>query len=271
MNSVPNTLYELQKWFGGIITQRLYSDIEYAIPAAHYVASTAKLSAEFRMQIYNESYWMRLLAALHEEYAFLSRLFGKTSFDEEIGIDYLTAHPPSHWSLNFLGKELFTWLKGHYNSSDNWLVHKAAEIDWACQQSFFAPMHTPIDLTLFQGEKAYELLDMPLKLAPSVHLIEAAGDFMPFRQKLLQQSHDYWVDNDFPKLAKDKPYYFCIFRNSDLNVSWDPLEEKEFELLRLIQAGHTIDQALDKVDVDEEAALWVQKWLIREWLVHASR
>ncbi len=266
MSSVPDKLFEVQKWFGSCITQRIYSDIAYEKEPSNYIVSTETLSAGERMQLYNQSYWLRLLAALHEEYPFLSRLFGKDAFDDEIGIDYLTCYPPTHWSLNLLGKDLFSWLQDNYTQNDKKLILDAAEIDWACQRCFFAPKASPLDLSKYQGEKADLLLDEPLKIAAAGYLIETDGDLLPFRQKLLQEEHAYWVEHDFPKCSKDGTYYYLIFRNRDLNVSWEPLEKNEYLLLRHIQAGATIGDALEKVEVGEEAAFWVQKWLIREWL-----
>ncbi len=266
MSSVPETLFELQKWFGSCITQRIYSGIVYDTLPETYIVSTETLSADKRMELYNQSYWLRLLSALHEEYAFLSRLFGKDAFDEEIGIDYLKAYPPIHWSLNLLGNKLYDWLQKNYSQQDKALILKAAEIDWACQMIFFARKNRPIDLSNYQGERADRLLDEHVCLGAHVYLVETEGDLLPFRQKLLQQEHAYWLENDFPSFVKDKTHYYLLYRNPALNVSWEPLEKNEYLLLREIQQGATIAMSLERVEVGEEAAFWVQRWLIREWL-----
>ncbi len=265
-STLPSRLAHIQEWFGKVITTNMGNDI---IAANDYITQSPTLSATERMNLYNQSYWLRLLAALHEEYPFLSRLFGTEAFNEEIGIGYLTAHPPSHWSLNYLGKDLVRYLEKSYQQSDAWLVLKAAQIDRACQMSFFAVAYPAINLASCTEDTADELLDMPLKLQSHVHLISTPGHFMHMREAFLKQPHDFWLENDFPMLDKENIYYFIIYRNNHLNVSWDTLDPVEYELLTLIQSGHTIDQALDKVEAGEEAALWIQSWLIRGWLVNS--
>ena len=261
--AVPKRLAHIQRWFGAAITQSMGSEIP---SAATYITQSTNLTPDERMQLYNQSYWLRLLAALHEEYPFLSRLFGKEAFDDEIGTGYLTAYPPTHWSLNLLGKDLLTYLEKTYLAPDRWLVLKAAEIDWACQHCFFAVSRPEIDLSTYDDKKAEELLDAPLQLQSYVRLVEAPGHFMHYREAFLQQEHEYWLENDFPQLEKDKTYYFILYRNNRLNMQWDSLEPTEYKLLSLIQSGMTIDQALEHVEECEEIALWIQKWLIRQWL-----
>ncbi len=264
--TVPARLATIQRWFGGIITQNMYNTLEYDEEPSTYIASTANLSALERMQIYNQSYWLRLLEALHEVYPFLSRLFGKASFDDEIGAPYLTAHPPAHWSLNLLGNELTAYLHKTYHAKDRELVLKAAEIDWACQHCFFAKALPEIDLMRFSDDKAEELLYLPLKLQPTVHLIKTNGDYMHFREAFLKHDHDYWLDNDFPKLDKETPYHFILYRNNHLNISWDTLEPLEYDILKSIEHGKTLDEALATAEESEDIALWIQKWLLCKWL-----
>ncbi len=261
--NVPARLVHIQHWFGKVITQSMGSKIEFVNT---YIAETKELRAEERMNLYNQSYWLRLLAALHEEYPFVSRLFGKEAFDAEIGTEFLTAHPPTHWNLNLLGKNLVNFLKINYTACDRLLVLKAAEIDWACQQSFFAITKPEINPANYIGEEATNLLNVPLQLQPHVQLIEAAGHFMRYRKEFLQQDHDYWLLHDFPVLEKDKVYYFIIFRDSELNIQWHELDPLDYSLLALIKTGHTIDQALDKVDECDKIPQWIAKWLNQKWI-----
>jgi hypothetical protein len=266
--TVPNRLKHIQEWFGGAITQSMYSDIE---TASDYITDTPHLSAADRMSLYNQSYWLRLLDTLIEEYPFLSRLFGKEAFNEEIGKGYITAYPPTHWSLNYLGSNLLPYLEKTYQASDAWLVLKAAEIDAACQTSFFAVYKPAINLSSYTEPQADELLDKPLELQSDVHLIECTGQFMLYREAFLQESHEHWIANDFPKLDKENTFYFIVYRNKSLNVSWDTLEPQEYKILKLIEAGHTISDALNIVDAGDEAAFWVQAWLIRGWLTLSTK
>lgn len=260
---LPKRLEHIQKWFGGIITQDLDSDIDNA---ADYITSTETLQADERMRLYNHSYWLRLFDALHEEYPFLSRLFGKESFNAEIAIPFLHKHPPDHWSLNLLGRKLPQFLEGFYHEADRSLVLKAAHVDWACQQSFFAIKHPEINLADFMGNDAEKLLSLPLQLQSHVHFIEAKGQIMLYREAFLKQEHDYWLEHDFPEVDQTQHFHFIIFRNHRYTVEWDILEPDEHTLLMLINSGVTIEDAIEKIPESDNIPLWIQKWLLRQWI-----
>ncbi|MCE5295311.1 MAG: putative DNA-binding domain-containing protein, partial [Chlamydiales bacterium] len=250
--------------FGNSITHSLYDELP---DAKEYITPSATLTADERMRLYNYSYWLRLFDILEEEYPFLSRLFGEQAFRDTIAEPFLKAFPPSHWSLNLLGRDLVTFLDNTYHEPDRWLILQAAVIDKAHNQSFFAVTKPTIDLSTYNEEAAEKLLDSPIELQTDVHLITSPGHIMNYREAFLKEPHEYWLENDFPILAKDRPYHFIIFRNIHLQAAWDELEPVEYELLRLIEKGFTIDQALDSVEVGDEAAFWVQKWLIRGWII----
>lgn len=262
---VPSRLAHIQRWFGSTITQDMQYDLVYEEQPSAYITSTDTLNADERMQLYHQSYWLRLLGALQEQFPFLSRLFGKHGFNAEIAIPYFVAHPPSHWSLHVLGKDVVSFLEKSYEASDKALVIKAAEIDWACQACFFAKSLPAIDLLKYAGDKAEELLYKKLKIQPHVHILAAHGHFMHFREAFLQHDHDYWLNHDFPTLEK-KEMYFILYRAHHLNVVWETLEPGEFALLKLLQEGYTLDTALEQVEESEEIPFWLQKWLLNNWL-----
>jgi hypothetical protein len=257
MTTVPKRLKTIQDWFGGVITQNMEVDIP---PSSEYIVATEELSAESRMRLYNESYWIRLLNTLHEEYPLLTGILGKDDFNSEIGVPYLTAHPPNHWSLNLLGKELFGYLVKHYEGENRSFILQAAEVDWACQHCFFAVSYPNIDLALYVGEKAEELLDLPLRMQSYTHILKTDGHLLHYREAIIKN------ENESFQLDTSTTHHFILFRNKFLNMDWDILEPQEYILLTHIKNGDTIGEALEKVEVDEQVAFWVQKWLIRGWL-----
>lgn len=273
----PTRLTRLQVWFAEIITQKMLDDRSIqpttsrgnslVDEAKAFITETPTLSAIDRLQLYNQSYWLRLLDALHEEYPFLTSLFGTESFDNEIAIPYLLSHPPSHWSLNDLGKDLVTWLEANYTQDDKRLIMQAASIDWACQQSFFAKGLPSIDLEQYTGQNAEKLLSRPLILQPHVHLFETWGHFMHFREAFLKENPDYWLDHDFPELVKDRPYFFLIYRTPKLTISWDELTQDEFHFLSLFKRPNTLDEAIQALDVNEDdPPFWIQRALLKQLL-----
>lgn len=270
-------LQEIQAWFGKVVMQKFEEDHQLrALPDASIIKECSRLSSLNRMQIYHAGYWLRLLDALHDEYPLVTALFGTDNFDMQIGVPYLMKYPSSHWSLHMLGRYLPCWIEESYQGDDKKLIHTTASLDWACQQSFFAKSAPSLDLHLYQGRDAEKLLTLPLKLQTHVHLFECDANFMPFRDEILKEKPDHWLDHDFPKLERKKTYYFIIFRNSSYVIKWDDLHATEHKLLTLLQ-GLTLEEAIDRLqDVDqthleEEIAFWVQKWLLFGWITVAAK
>jgi hypothetical protein len=282
---LPLELKNIQTWFGSVIQQKMTNEcnIQLLSPngepicdeAKRYIVSTADLPAQERMQLYNQSYWLRLLEALHEEFPLIVRLFGEQKFDQAIGIPYLDFAPPRHWSLNVLGDRLIDWIKQHYTSQDKTLILTSSTIDWAYQHIFLEKRLPIIDLRHYNDKKAHKLLQIPVCLQSTIKLFALPGHFMKFRQEMLSHPIEYWQTNDFPRLVKDKPYYFILYRAPSLNVEWEEVSKEEYLLLDLISTKATIEGACDTLQemegidldlVENQIFSWLQNWLIRGWI-----
>lgn len=275
--NVPASLFSIQSWFGAIIRQKMTDDRSIWPQAPNgrciqeeskrYIVETDTLSAWQRMELYTQSYWLRLLDNLQEEFPMLVRLFGEHDFDAMLGIPYLDAHPPMHWSLNVLGARFVPWIASCYQEEDKKLVKICAEIDWACQELFVAA----------RGKKAQvseALLSKKLTLQPTVRLFELPGNFLEFRKALLAHPAAYWQEHAFPELVKDRPYYFAIFRKNSLTIDWKELSKEEYMLLTFLDQGMNIDEACEAMQqsdlnvqlLEAEIAFWAQEWLIFDWV-----
>jgi Putative DNA-binding domain len=276
----PKALVSLQRWFGSIITQKMINGVEIcpttptgdsiALEAKKYIIGTDRLAAHTRMELYNQSYWLRLLAALHEEFPFLARLFGEAGFNTYLGIPYLDTYPPTHWSLNFLGKKFVRWIEEQYEANDKNFILMAARLDWSCQEAFFAKAFPPIELAAFAGDNAELIFSKPLVLQPYVHLFSFPAHLLEYREAFLKQSIDFWIEHDFPALCKDKEYFFIVYRAPSLQVEWEELSFEEYELLLHIGKGSSIEAATALLNnqscIEETLPFWIQKWLFRNWI-----
>ena len=158
---IPPDLHTIQKWFASIITRPIdcESQINPMAPsgrpiseeARDFISPSPKLSADERIQIYNQQYWWRTLSILHQNFPTLTRLFGYTDFNHSIGMPFLTRYPSRHWSLSLLGNQLSHWIEEDYTAQDKPLIFHTAEVDWAYQTLFFAPpsIDLPPSLDLF--------------------------------------------------------------------------------------------------------------------------
>lgn len=289
--AIPKPLKKTQEWFAGIITNRL-DDNTYIQPispagyliaeeASRYVVPSPTLNPHQRMQIYNQQYWWRLLKAMHENFPLVTRLFGYHAFNETIGIPYLLKYPPTHWSLNVLGERLPQWIKKEYKAPDKKLIQNAVDLDWAFTASFTNPQKASLDLNL-ASQNLEQLLSYTFYLQSHLFLFKWDYDLFKFREEFLKQDVDYWIDNDFPTLPKEKTYHFVLYRTVKNHIGWKEISLAEFILLERLQKGSNIEnacEALEKQDtsVYEYAAQhlqsWIQEWVQRGWLTlekHAS-
>jgi hypothetical protein len=114
MSETRHTLDELQRWTQAVIThpRGVAAGIESdqareqmsLVPeqVEKIVTRSQALSALERLNIYNQSYFARLLECLRHEYSVLAAALGEELFDA-FAVGYLESHPSTSYTLEFLG------------------------------------------------------------------------------------------------------------------------------------------------------------------------
>lgn len=283
---IPSDLQKTQDWFASIITRPIDiystmnpispSGVSMELEAPHYIAPSPTMRPHQRIQLYNQQYWWRLVTNMQEMFPLVTRLFGYMGFNQDISVPYLVKYPPDHWSLSYLGNNLSKWIKEEYHADDKKLVLDAADLDWAFNAAFIAKKHPPLDLSKLPADDNFAVLfSLKLYLQPHIHLFSWNYDLFAFRNTFLSQGPDYWEENDFPELPKEKPFFFILFRNSHNDIYWKEISAGQYHILRLLQTGTTVESVchfLEQQDQDicEEASKhlheWFQEWTIQGWL-----
>lgn len=281
----PKELKQCQLWFGGVITQPIdeQSSINPIAPsgvpiqeeACFYIKPSPTLHPAQRIELYNQQYWWRLLNTLHDVFPFVTRLFGYSDFNQIIGIPYLIAYPPDHWSLNRLGLALTKWIEKAYEGPDKQLILDAARADQSYHDCFLAKAAKPIDLTDLGAPQDFaSLLNRELYLQPFVRLFDLDYDLFRFRDAFLEKDPGYWVENPFPPLDK-RPASYIITRNHLGNPFWIETSPTEVALLQLFEHGFTIENACEWIQDQDETVVqeaeqhlqpWIQGWITKKWL-----
>lgn len=283
--NLPAKLKKTQQWFGSIIERAIDKEnhINPLSPsgnpiqneAALFIRPSPTLAPYRRIEIYNQQYWWRLLAILQDIYPVVTRLFGYFDFNQTIAIPYLLKYPPNHWSLNVLGSHLPKWIEEEYHAADRPLVLNCAQLDCAFNHAFLTEQLNPLTFAQVPEGNPSTILDKPLQLQPHIHLFELPYNLFQFRDKMIKESVDFWIDNDFPKLAKN-PEYFILYRNLRNDISWEIISRGEYSLLSLFKKGASIEEACEFLEKEDsqiaketsfELATWFQKWVIGGWLV----
>lgn len=283
---VPLLLKREQQWFGSMISRPINenSQMDPISPsgrlmeeeAADYIAPSPTLRPAQRIQIYHQQYWWRLLNTLHESFPLVTRLFGYSDFNRQIGIPYLTKYPPRHWSLALLGDRLLKWCDEEYQATDKQLVLEAIKLDWAFLCAF--TIGSVASLTLEQlsvQENQTAIFDKPLYLQPFIYFFEFEYDLFTYRTDFLKHDPDYWLDHDFPFLDRSERYYYLLYRNQKNDISWKKVLSEEYLTLHCFQKGESIENLCEWLEGQEQSfyqtaadhlQLWFQEWGQRGWL-----
>lgn len=282
----PKNLKTLQQWFAGIITRPLLEENrmnpispakrKMAEEAPRFIVPSPTMKPDARIELYNQQYWWRLLKVMQESYPLLTRLFGPGGFNEALAVPYLVKNPPVHWSLSHLGDRFPYWVDEAYHEPDRALVLDSARLDWAFGESFISPEYEPIRLeNLPEKGELSSLLNIKLHLQPHVHLFAWTFDLKEFRSEFLKQEPEYWIDNDFPPLKKEKEYRNVLYRNCRNFVVCKEVSKAEYATLMQFKRGASIEDVCawledQEDDVAEEAAgqlqQWFKDWIVRRWL-----
>lgn len=276
--TLPLSLKQLQEWFASRMASPLNeeegisssSKALIAEEASQFIAPTDQLTPYERLHIYHRQYWWRLLRHLQEHMPLLVRLLGYEAFNQKIGVPYFTRYPPNHWMLHYLGLRLPLWMRQEYRGINHHPLWEASRIDWAFKHSFFALRKTSLQLPSLITSKSLErLLDKPLRLQPHVHLLALQRPWLPYREQLLEQEGDYWIQKGLPLLRKEKSHV-VIFRCTSYEVKWKSLTPSAFRFLSKFRKTCSIYQALEQMDKMDEAAHqlrdWLQTWIGYQWL-----
>ncbi len=269
----PRSLLKLQHWFANQIRQPLHEKLkkEDRAKCADLIYPNAFLQPHERMEIYRQQYWWRLLKIMHENFPFVTRLFGYERFNSQLGIPYLSQEPPIHWALCRLGETFPLWVEKNYFLKDRELVCQAASIDWAFGKAFWIPESTPFDYSTLTSQEASA---KKLTLRASIQLFDLRADFFSFRTALLEKDVDHWGNHPFPLLCTEHSC-FILFRSLQNQIYWQPISLAEYKMLAYFKEGLTINDACGKIEEEggefyEQAKilmpLWFRNWTINGWL-----
>lgn len=281
----PASLTKLQAWFGKVIAQPIdeNSCINPKSPTGKPIEEEAKafikpsktLSPKDRIQIYNQQYWWRLLNIMHENFPLVTRLFGYFDFNQTIAIPYLEKYPPSHWSLALLGDTLAEWIEANYQEDDKTLVLESARLDWAYNASFIAKELKAIDIIKATTEEEGScLLTQKVMLQPHLFLLEMKHDLIPFRNIVLHEDGDYYLDHDFPKLKKQKKH-IVVYRSPSMHIEWKEISHEESIVLGKFREANSIEEVCSWLETQEGPLLseaeknllhWFQEWTALGWI-----
>jgi hypothetical protein len=250
--------------------------------AAAFIKPNDRLTSFERLEIYNRQYWFRIISAFAEDFPGLAAVVGQAAF-EKLTRAYLADCPSQSFTLRNLGSRLETWLREHpaYAGKRLALALDVVRLEWAYIESFDNAAEralTIADLGQLDGESQLSL-QPHLRL---LHLLHSVDDFVIDVHR--RQSSQGVASNAVttakhsrsrrvPASVKRGDIYLGVHRYENA-VYYKRLDREEYLLLRALDAGSTLGEALDQAFVSSPLAedqrparvqAWFQNWAELGW------
>lgn len=242
------SLDELQKQFQAFLLQN-QSGIESDI------VSTEKVPALQRLQIYQDAYYSRLLEVLQQDYPVLCHCLGSDEF-EQLGRDYIDAHPSRYRSIRWFGSGLSHFANQHPLYSAHPWVYELASFEWLLMETFDACDHPVLMLEEMAAIPPHKWAETRFIVSPSLRRLNLHWNVVAL-----------WKE----KMEKDETKLLPEQTNTAVNwVVWRMGHEVQFASLTTDQA-YLLDAMADNQNFGtlcEGLCKWVKE---DEVALHAAQ
>jgi hypothetical protein len=241
--------------------------------AAAFIKPNDRLTSFERLEIYNRQYWFRVISAFAEDFPGLAAVVGQAAF-EKLTRAYLADCPSQSFTLRNLSSQLEAWLQEHPKHAGKRpeLALDVVRLEWAYIEAFDNAAEralTTADLGQLDGESQLSL-QPHLRL---LHLLHSVDDFVidVHRRQGSQgvasnavTSAKHSRSRRVPASVKRGDIYLGVHRYENA-VYYKRLDREEYLLLRALDAGSSLGEALDQAFVssalpESERPAGVQAW-----------
>ena len=211
-----------------------------------------------RLDVYYQAYRLRLLEVLRKDFPGLHTLLGPEAF-ENMALDYLTRHPPSHPSVRQLGKDLENYLTSAHEERPE--LAEMARFEWTWNAAFDAADREPITPAEFDGLSNEAWATQEFKIHPSVQHLDLRFNVPAIFQAVAREESP-------PELqGAEEPVAWLVWRKK-LNVHWRSLEQDETWALDAAASGHNFAQLCEglcqwhkETEVPLRMAILLKRWV----------
>ena len=256
--------------------------------AASYVRPNDRLTAVERLEIYNRSYWFRILDSLYEDFPGLRAVVGERAFFK-LAEAYLTACPSTSFTMARLGAQLESWLRANpkWAGAACGLAFDMVRLEWAHIEAFDGLALTeigPEDLAEFDA-------GLELQLQPYVQLLglRFPVDAMRLRVNAAAEGQSAASNTVSEKRVhvagvrsgrvKEEPVCVAVHRH-DGYVYYRRLENAEFVVLNSLARGGRFGAVVTRAfrgsgltaeEFQSSLQGWFTAWSQLGWLCHRPR
>jgi hypothetical protein len=223
-------------------TQALFSQIMLEHPAAAsnpYPMLTALFTCDenvlpMRLQIYRNNIIGSLTKAMQLTYPLIVILTGENFAATMMG-SFVRENPPREACLARYGTGLDRFIETFAPAQSLPYLPDIARLEWAMNESFYAPDDGPLSPADLESISHCELADMTLRLRSSVRLLESHWPLLAIREFCLQENRD-----DSETLDLDQGGCKIMVYRPALSVELVSVDLAEYDFLHGIQAGRPL-------------------------------
>lgn len=238
-----------------------------------------RLTSFERLEIYNRQYWFRIIDCFYDDYPGLRAVIGERKFNR-LTLAYLARYPSESFSLRNLGRRLEGFLRAEpkWIAPLNHLALDMVRLEWAHIVAFDEAMKPAIHVDDLLGRKPstvrlalqpyISLLDVRYPVDDLLIAAKKGDDRLRAEASNAVELHERRTVRIKFRHVKPKPLYIAVHR-MQCSVYYKPLTRDQFEVLRALQQGATVEKACAVLvkrrgDAAKESATQVQQWF-QDW------
>jgi hypothetical protein len=235
---------------------------------AAFLRGDRGLAPQVRLAVYANAYFVRIRDCLSDDYGALARALGPAVFHDLVKT-YLMAHPPSHPSLRYAGKNLARFLETEPFATifARRCAYGAdlARLEWAQVDAFDASDAPVLAREVLAGVPPEAWAGLRFRVSPSLALLSLGWPVHRVRERFDQEDEKETWD-EAPAL-KPEPTHVRVWRR-DETVYYRAIGSLEARLLGALIRGQDfgdlcecVAQERGEARAAEETAGYLETWL----------
>ncbi len=260
MSSLLETQRQMAKLVMQPMTRREGIPVRSRAAAETIVKPNDRLTSLERVEIYQRSYWFRLIDCFAEDFPGVRAIMGAKRF-RRMSEAYLAECPSRSFTLRNLGSRLGEWLRANpkWLGRESQLILEMVALEWAHIEAFDGLQRPPIT---------------------AEELAQAGGELRLQLQPYIGLLHLHYPVDDLSIAVRDKKrtgkivaamlespradIYVAVHR-LDYSVHYKRLQPEAFRLLSLLRDGTSLIAAIEAAFADSDMAEEQQAQSVEQW------
>lgn len=226
------------------------------LQAEGLVRNRQPLTATERWDIYANMYFYRIRDCLKDEFAAVVGVIGEANF-HNLATDYLLAHPPSHFSLRYIGQYLPGFTETH-ELGERWpYLADLARLEYAITDAFDAPDAEPLRADELTKIDPGEWPALRFSVTPSLRLLRLDWPIGAVWSAV--------KDGKEPPAVEPRATVVRVWRLG-LRVFHKTIDPAETAALEVLRDGADFEQVCEVVAAEGRAGADAVFEILRSWL-----